>query len=128
MTPVKPVRIQVEDPVIQDYAEACLKNSIWLDGICKLYHTNPKLVERSLRNFDLHLISIDKEKTNLRDYKEHYSNWIRYNKKQLEAPQGSYRWRWKGQSIKTGSFQEMEKDRASFDFPGFEFEILENGN
>lgn len=93
-----------------------------------MYQATPQAIKEALQTFDLHLKSIDREKDSIRDYKEHFANWIRYNKAQLKKSTGSYAWKWKGQSVKRGTFAELEVDRKSFDHPGFEFEIISNGN
>jgi hypothetical protein len=85
-------------------------------------------LQASIKTFTDHLLATDEVKYSLKDYKSHFINWLRYAKKQIKQDvQGSYRWKWKGQVIKTGTLDELNKDKKLFDQPGFEFKIISNG-
>ena len=110
-----------------EFSERCIQQEDWVEAICMTNQTTKLAIKNALNTFNLHLKATGKEKTNLRDYKEHFNNWLRYNKKELTAKDGDYAWHWKGQALKTGTLRELEQDKKLFDHPGFEFQIVKNG-
>jgi len=70
----------------------------------------------------------DEIKSSVKDYKSHFVNWFKYNKQDAIKNSGSYKWKWKGQSTKSGTKTELEKDRAFYDQDGFDFKIIQNGH
>lgn len=123
---IQPVKVQKTKESI-DFSDRCIKQQDWVEAVCMTNQTTKLAIQNALNTFNLHLKAIGKEKTNLRDYKEHFNNWLRYNKKELRAKDGNYAWQWKGQALKTGTLRELEADKKRFDHPGFEFEIVKNG-
>jgi len=110
-----------------EFSDRCIQQEDWVEAICMTNQTTKLAIQNALNTFNLHLKATGKEKTNLRDYKEHFNNWLRYNKKELTAKDGDYAWHWKGQALKTGTLRELEQDKKLFDHPGFEFKIIKNG-
>lgn len=110
------------------YADECLSNTSWVEVVCMQNAMSVEQLQASIKNFTDHLLATDEVKYSLKDYKSHFINWLRYAKKQIKQDvQGSYRWKWKGQVIKTGTLDELNKDKKLFDQPGFEFKIISNG-
>lgn len=110
---------------LRDFSKICANDQIWLDSICMMHKATPESVKSALKTFDLHLKTIGDTKSNMRDYKSHFVNWLRYNKSELKIRQHLYKWKWKGQAVKTGTYQEMVVDQQNFDSPGFDFTILQ---
>lgn len=127
--PVETPRVRVQKTKeSNDFSQKCLEQQGWVDAICMQNQTTKLCVQNALNSFNLHLKATDKEKSSIKDYKEHFVNWLRYNKKELTAKDGEYSWHWKGQALKTGTLRELEQDKKLFDHPGFEFEIVRNGS
>lgn len=106
------------------FSDQCLNQELWIETMCRINKTGKAELKNALSVFNLHLIATENEKSNLRDYKDHFKNWLRYNTKELVAKEGQVSWQWKGQSIKTGTMEQMQADKKLFDHPGFEFEII----
>lgn len=127
--PADTVRVRTQQTKSSnEFSDKCMQQQDWLDAVCMQNQTTKLGVQNALNIFNLHLKATDKEKSNIRDYKEHFNNWLRYNKKELVAKDGEYAWQWKGQALKTGTLRELEQDKKLFDHPGFEFEIVRNGS
>lgn len=105
------------------FYENCLSDTSWSEIVCMQNSLTSINMKKLLGAFHNHLIMTDEVKSNMKDYKSHFVNWLKYNKNQT-VNVGSCRWKWKGQAMKTGSLEEMEKDKSFFDKPGFEFKIL----
>lgn len=112
-------------PISIAWSDQCKNDQLWLESICMKYSTYPESVISALKTFDLHLKTIGENKTTLRDYKGHFNNWLRYNMSEIKPRGNDYRWKWKGQPVKTGTYNEMLIDKQNFDSPGFEFTIIE---
>ena len=109
----------------KDWSSVCSKDEIWLESMCMTHKATAESIKSALKTFDMHLKNIGDVKTNMRDYKSHFTNWLRYNKQELKLRDHSYKWKWKGQAVKTGTYQEMIVDKQNFDSPGFDFTILQ---
>ena len=113
-------------PLDVSISDRCKNDQMWLETMCMKYETYPESVKSALKSFDMHLKTIGDTKTSIRDYKSHFVNWLRYNKDELRTRKNLYRWKWKGQAVKTGTYDQMLIDKQNFDSPGFDFTILEN--
>jgi hypothetical protein len=60
----------------------------------------------------------------MRDLRTHFVNWMKYNSNKISTSNGDYKWKWKGQAIRSGTKAEMEIDKNKFDQKGFDFTIL----
>lgn len=110
------------------YADECLSNSAWVEIVCMQNAMSIEQLQASIKTFTDHLLATDEVKYSLKDYKSHFINWLRYAKQQIKRDvQGSYKWKWKGQVVKSGTLEELNKDKKLFDQPGFEFKIISNG-
>jgi len=122
----KPVTIY---PTNNDkYHKECLSNSIWIEQVCMNQSIDKDILHSALKKFHEHLSMTSDFKRNMREYKTHFINWIKYNKKEVQNTGGIYKWKWKGQALKSGTKRQLEKDKTIFDKPGFEFKILSYGN
>lgn len=106
------------------FYKMCLAETSWIEVVCMQSGISKLQIEKLLQSFNNHLVMTDDVKSNMRDFKSHFVNWMKYNKGMVEADRGSYKWKWKGQAPKTGTLGEMNKDKSIFDKPGFEFKIL----
>lgn len=108
------------------FLSQCLSDSSWSEIVCIQNGIKKNNLDKLLDVFHNHLIMTDEFKNNIKDFKSHFINWLKYNKNISLKGDGPYKWKWKGQVVKSGSLQELEKDKSFFDKPGFEFKILEN--
>lgn len=105
----------------------CLSDSSWIEVVCMQKKISKRSLESLLKSFDAHLTITDDVKMNIRDFKSHFVNWSRYNQSP-KLDDGDYTWKWKGQVAKSGSYDELTRDKQYFDKPGFGFQIIKNGN
>jgi len=110
------------------FLKQCLSDSSWAEVVCMQNQLTKNALDKLLNAFHNHLIMTDEVKFNIKYFKSHFVNWLKYNKNVTIKDNGPYRWKWKGQVIKSGSIEELEKDKSFFDKPGFEFQIISNGN
>lgn len=110
------------------FLKECLSDSSWFEIVCIQNKLTKKSLEKLLDTFHNHLIMTDEKKDTKKQYKSHFINWLKYNKDVKIESNGPFKWKWKGQAVKNGSYEEFQKDRNFFDKPGFEFEIISNGN
>ena len=101
---------------------------LWIEQLCINQSLEKETVKKSIKKFNDYINLTNDYKPNLRKYKSHFVNWIKYNIKTIAKSSGSYQWKWKGQAVKNGSKKDLEKDKKIFDKPGFEFKILKHGN
>lgn len=109
----------------KDWSSVCINDQMWLEVMCMTHNATVESVKSALKTFDMHLKSIGDSKKHIRDYKSHFVNWLRYNKAELKTRGNTYKWKWKGQAVKTGTYNEMIIDKQNFDSPGFDFTILQ---
>lgn len=109
------------------YLGECLSDKLWIEVVCMQTSMSADHVKKSLSDFVNHLLITDEIKFSLKDFKSHYVNWLRYNMdKVLKSASAEYTWSWKGQVPKTGTYDEMIRDKQSFDLNGFEFKWTKN--
>jgi len=106
------------------FYQSCLNDTSWSEVVCMQNQLTKNALNKLLDAFHNHLIMTDEKKTTIREFKSHFVNWLKYNKNVTIKDNGPYRWKWKGQVIKSGSFEDLEKDKSFFDKPGFEFKII----
>lgn len=111
----------------KEYLAQCLLDTSWQEVVCMQNSMTLSQVKQSLDDFVAYLFIRDEFKFNLKDFKSHYVNWLRYNKDEIiKSASAQYTWSWKGQVPKTGTYDEMLKDKNSFDIAGFEFKSVKN--
>ena len=59
------------------YNQLCLSDDVWMENICRMNKTKVDIIKNMLSKFDSHLITVEETKKNLKEYKQHFSNWIR---------------------------------------------------
>ena len=106
----------------------CLNSPTWAEVVCMQNSISKESLDKALDTFHNHLIMTDEIKNSIKDYKSHFVNWLKYNKVDAIKNSGSYKWKWKGQSTKSGTKSELEKDKKFYDQPGFDFKIIQNGH
>jgi transcriptional regulator with PAS, ATPase and Fis domain len=106
------------------FLKECLSDESWKEIVCMQNKLDVEQVNSLLKNFHNHLLMTDEKKYQIRDFKSHFINWLKYNKESVAKNNGKYKWKWKGQALKTGTKEQLEKDKSFFDKPGFEFKIL----
>lgn len=110
-----------------EYLAECLLDASWQEVVCMQNSMTLPQVEQSLKDFVSYLFIRDEFKFNLKDFKSHYANWLNYNKdKVIKSASSEYTWSWKGQVSKTGTYDDMMKDKKSFDLKGFNFKWAKN--
>jgi len=110
------------------FYKECLSSTLWIEVVCMQYFFSKDDLVTCLNAFMLHLRSTDDNKITIKDYKSHFVNWLKYNKQNfITNKTGQYEWMWNGQNKKTGTLQELNRDKSLFDKEGFGFTIIKNG-
>ena len=110
------------------FYKECLSSTLWIEVVCMQYLFSKDDLVTCLNAFMLHLQSTDDNKITIKDYKSHFVNWLKYNKQNfITNKAGQYEWMWNGQNKKTGTLQELNRDKSLFDKEGFGFTIIKNG-
>ncbi len=110
------------------YLNECINNKIWIDQVSMNQKLEKETILVAVKKFNDYINLTNDFKPNLRQYKSHFINWVKYNNKTIARSTGNYHWKWKGQALKKGSKKDLEKDKSIFDKPGFEFKIIKHGN
>ena len=58
------------------FSETCLNDDFWIEAIAIKCKVRIEVVKIYLENFKIHLIAMDEEKINIKEFKSHYTNWI----------------------------------------------------
>ncbi len=61
---------------VVNYIDICLKDTLWVETFCMTTKTNPYTIEQYLIKFNRHLIQVSKNHPNIKDFKQHFNNWI----------------------------------------------------
>ena len=59
-----------------NYAKICFKDDAWLEAIAMKCNVRIDVVKLYLENFVIHLVAMGEDKTNIKEFKIHYVNWI----------------------------------------------------
>jgi len=102
----------------------CKSDNMWKETTAMHFSLPISKIDTALDKFEQVLTITDEKKSTMRDLKSHFVNWMRYNSNKISASNGDYKWKWKGQAIKSGTKEQMEVDKNKFDQKGFDFEIL----
>jgi hypothetical protein len=62
--------------LVVNYIDICLKDTLWIEAFCMTTKTNPYTIEQYLIKFNRHLIQVSKTHPNIKDFKQHFNNWI----------------------------------------------------
>ena len=73
-----------EDNIKGDFSALCLKDAQWLENVCRINKTKPEVIKINLKKFESHLITLGEIKPTLKDFKFHFTNWLR--KQDLKPP------------------------------------------
>lgn len=104
--------------------EQCKQDVMWKETTAMHFSLSISKIDNALNKFEEVLTITDEKKSTMRDLKSHFVNWMRYNSNKISASNGDYKWKWKGQAIKSGTKEEMEIDKNKFNQKGFDFTIL----
>lgn len=109
-----------------EYLNHTLTEEIWMSRVGMQYHIGMAKVKGALEKFTNHLEITQDNKRNIKEFKTHFANWLKYNIDSVESSADMvYKWKWKGQAMKTGTREEYEKDKALFDKEGFNFKTMQ---
>lgn len=61
---------------VVNYIDICLKDTLWIEAFCMTTKTNPYTIEQYLIKFNRHLIQVSKTHPNIKEFKNHFNNWI----------------------------------------------------
>lgn len=111
----------------QNYYLSVSNDAAWIEQVTMMYSSTESKIKTKLKDFNAFLIAVDDKKKSMSDYKRHFMNWLKVNSKDLREVK-VHSWKWKGQSAKTGTYEQMIKDKKAFDQPGFDFKLISNGN
>lgn len=59
------------------FVDQCLKDSQWCDVVCMQNKIYPEKLFEYVEEFERHLFSTEEQKTDLKEFKIHFTNWIR---------------------------------------------------
>jgi len=62
--------------LVVNYIDICLKDTLWIEAFCMTTKTNPYTIEQYLIKFNRHLIQVSKTHPNIKEFKNHFNNWI----------------------------------------------------
>ena len=108
----------------KEMIEKCKADLIWKEATAIHFSFDLDKIDVALDKFCQVLTITDEVKTNMRDLKSHFVNWMKYNSQNITSKKGEFRWKWRGQAVKSGSKKEMEIDKKKFDQKGFDFTII----
>ena len=104
--------------------DICKSDIIWKETTAMHFSLTLSKIDVALDKFLQVLTITDEKKTSMRDLRTHFVNWMKYNSNKISTSNGDYKWKWKGQAIRSGTKAEMEIDKNKFDQKGFDFTIL----
>jgi hypothetical protein len=111
----------------QDFYDISINDVLWLEQIAKMFQSKTEKVKRKLTDFNAYLLAVGDRKKTMQEYRQHFLNWLKNNSADIKDIK-LYQWKWKGQSTKEGSYEDMIKDKKRFDQPGFDFKLCAYGN
>ena len=102
------------------------KDQGWHEILCMHNKITVNQLEFMLDRFFKHIESADDRKPNFREFKHHFTNWLRYqNVKEHEVKsQDMYQFCWNGQAPMTGTKEQYERAKKTYDVPGFDFKLI----
>jgi len=59
-----------------NYSKICFNDDAWLEAIAMKCKVRIDVVKLYLDNFVIHLVAMDEDKRNIKEFKSHYVNWI----------------------------------------------------
>jgi len=62
--------------LVVNYINICIKDELYLETFAITTKTNIYTIQQYLTKFDRHLIQTSKKHPNIREYKQHFNNWI----------------------------------------------------
>ena len=73
------------------FLKQCLSDSSWAEVVCMQNQLTKNALDKLLNAFHNHLIMTDEVKFNIKDFKSHFVNWLKYNKNVTIKDNGPYR-------------------------------------
>lgn len=68
--------IRKENNNNSNYSKICFNDDAWLEAIAMKCKVRIDVVKLYLDNFVIHLVAMDENKRNIKEFKSHYVNWI----------------------------------------------------
>lgn len=102
------------------------KDEGWQELLCMHNKISVPQMKFMLDRFLKHLESTDDRKPNFREFKMHFTNWLRYQsvKEHEVKSQDVYQFSWNGQAQMTGTKEQYERAKKTYDVPGFDFKLI----
>jgi hypothetical protein len=106
--------------------ERVKEQQIWRTQVAMHNNISIDKTLAALERFTNHLEITADTKHSEKDFKTHFVNWLKYNLEDVKSNTvaGNYKWKWKGQAMKTGTKEEFLKDKSLFDKAGFDFKAI----
>jgi len=103
-----------------------LKDRGWHEVLCMHSKMTVPQAEFMLDRFFRHIESADDRKPSYKEFKNHFTNWLRYqNVKEHEVKSKDlYTFQWEGQAARTGTKEQYEIAKRTYDVPGFNFKLI----
>ena len=108
------------------FLNMALKDLGWQEMLCMHNNITVNQMKFMLERFFKHIESADDRKPNFKEFKQHFTNWLRYqNVKEHEVKnQDMYQFSWNGQAQMTGTKEQYERAKRTYDVPGFDFKLI----
>lgn len=108
------------------FLQMALKDVGWQEILCMHNKITVGQMKFMLERFTKHIESADDRKPNFKEYKNHFTNWLRYqNVKEHEVKnQDVYQFQWNGQAVLTGTKEQYDRAKKTYDVDGFDFKLI----
>lgn len=108
------------------FLRMALKDIAWQEMLCMHNKITVGQMKFMLERFFKHIESSDDRKPSFKEFKTHFTNWLRYQKvKEHEVKsQDIYQFQWNGQALLTGTKEQYERAKKTYDVDGFNFKLI----
>lgn len=69
----------------EDFKNQALKDEIWKEALFIKNLLTPKTIEFALNDYNIHLVQQGEKKISLKDYKQHFVNWVKKMKERKNS-------------------------------------------
>jgi len=108
------------------FLRMALKDIAWQEMLCMHNKITVGQMKFMLEIFFKHIESSDDRKPSFKEFKTHFTNWLRYQKvKEHEVKsQDIYQFQWNGQALLSGTKEQYERAKKTYDVDGFNFKLI----
>lgn len=108
------------------FLKMAMKDVVWQEMLCMHNNITVGQMKFMLDRFLKHIESSDDRKPNFKEFKTHFTNWLRYqNIKEHEVKnQDMYQFKWNGQAVLTGTKEQYDRAKKTYDVDGFDFKLI----